>query len=197
MLLSAAPVLAQEIEGEGSPCHGAKEIYRYCPQSNFPYIWSWSVSAGASVTTLALDGNCYRAEVTLTKTPVTLTFNQTNPPTVPQVSNKTKYLAPRKCTATQPQGRAKPAESPSAAKLVVDWSRFKPGAASSMTQALKLAQERTTEAVSAGFASPKASTSVCTYVYWGCGSCAGGAARVDAYCTSGGAEPDFSYCESC
>jgi hypothetical protein len=37
----------------------------------------------------------------------------------------------------------------------------------------------------------------CSYVYWGCGSCGEGSARVDAYCGSGGSQPDFSWCEAC
>lgn len=38
----------------------------------------------------------------------------------------------------------------------------------------------------------------CSYVYWGCGSCGDGGARVDAYCTSsGGSQPDYSWCEAC
>lgn len=37
----------------------------------------------------------------------------------------------------------------------------------------------------------------CSYVYWGCGSCADGGARVDAYCGDGGSQPDFSWCEAC
>lgn len=41
------------------------------------------------------------------------------------------------------------------------------------------------------------STGDCTYVWWGCGSCGDGAARVDVYCGSGGSEPDYSYCEAC
>lgn len=41
------------------------------------------------------------------------------------------------------------------------------------------------------------SSESCTYVYWGCGSCGGDWARVDAYCGSGGSEPDYSWCELC
>lgn len=37
----------------------------------------------------------------------------------------------------------------------------------------------------------------CSYVYWGCGSCPDGGARVDAYCSSGSSEPDMSWCEGC
>ena len=37
----------------------------------------------------------------------------------------------------------------------------------------------------------------CTLVYWSCGSCGGDWARVDAYCGSGGSEPDYSFCELC
>lgn len=37
----------------------------------------------------------------------------------------------------------------------------------------------------------------CTYVYYGCGSCGEGYAVVEAYCTSGGSQPDFRWCEAC
>ncbi|CAM1357802.1 hypothetical protein [Tenacibaculum xiamenense] len=37
----------------------------------------------------------------------------------------------------------------------------------------------------------------CTLVYWACGSCGGNWALVDAYCGSGGSEPDYSFCELC
>ena len=37
----------------------------------------------------------------------------------------------------------------------------------------------------------------CTYVYSGCGSCADGGALVEAYCTAGGSQPDYSWCEPC
>lgn len=38
----------------------------------------------------------------------------------------------------------------------------------------------------------------CNFVYFGCGSCDAGAARVEAYCNGGGgAEPDYWWCEGC
>jgi hypothetical protein len=38
----------------------------------------------------------------------------------------------------------------------------------------------------------------CTVVYFGCGSCANGGARVEYYCSSsGGSDPDYVTCEPC
>lgn len=38
----------------------------------------------------------------------------------------------------------------------------------------------------------------CTVVYYGCGSCADGGARVEYYCnSSGGSQPDYVLCEPC
>ncbi|WP_394970359.1 hypothetical protein [uncultured Croceitalea sp.] len=59
--------------------------------------------------------------------------------------------------------------------------------------------ENSDDSQAKSFLSCLKSSETCTYVYWGCGSCSGGRARVDAYCDGGGggSQPDYSRCESC
>jgi len=37
----------------------------------------------------------------------------------------------------------------------------------------------------------------CTVVYHGCGTCAGGGALVEYFCSGGNGQPDYTRCESC
>lgn len=98
LIQSSAPVLAQgSIEGSASPCQNSTEKYKYCRSSNFPYHWSWSVTADATVNNLGSNQNCYFAEVIIKRNSTLLTFHQRNPPGVPQVHNVTKQINPRKC----------------------------------------------------------------------------------------------------
>lgn len=57
--------------------------------------------------------------------------------------------------------------------------------------------EKSDDANAKSFLSCLESSDSCSYVYWGCGSCGGDGARVDAYCGSGGSQPDYSWCEQC
>ena len=81
----------------------------------------------------------------------------------------------------------------------VDWSQYQPGG-NHPAQALldkiknKIDQLSTTGEIDKSMAEINS----CTYQYWGCGSCSGDQARVDAYCSSsGGSQPDYSWCEQC
>lgn len=96
---SPAAAYRQSIEGALSPCRGKTARYQYCPGNNHPYVWHWLADNGASVRTLPSTGdNCYHAEVTFGESSyVTITFRQSNPPGVPQVSNVQLTVSPRVC----------------------------------------------------------------------------------------------------
>ena len=97
---ATAGVDVNSIAGPASPCFASTSRYQYCPGSNFPYHWRWSVQgSGGSVTNLGTGDNCYHAEVSVADSPVTLTFHQSNPVGVPQVYDVRKYIVPRECEA--------------------------------------------------------------------------------------------------
>ncbi len=177
------------IIGPSDPCMDSKVRYRYCPGSNFPYHWSWSITGDAEVVNLGTSGNCYMAEVTIKKRPATLTFHQSNPVGVPQVQDVWKYIQPKKCQeATAP-----------ILKLEICWASYTPNSGhpadhllTKIWNKLKEMESLKSAEVSKHFAAE-----TCSYVYWGCGSCGEGGARVDVYCGSGGSQPDFSWCEAC
>lgn len=48
-----------------------------------------------------------------------------------------------------------------------------------------------------GAADRQIATSECQKVFLACGTCSDDRAKVEVYCGSGGAEPDYYYCEPC
>lgn len=86
------------IDGPAAPCLDSTTRYRFCPGSNFPYHWWWSITgAGASVVDMGTTQRCYLADVTVGSSPATLTFHQRNPVGVPQVHDVRKHIAPAEC----------------------------------------------------------------------------------------------------
>jgi hypothetical protein len=85
-------------------------------------------------------------------------------------------------------------------KIEVNWSEYDPDGAHPAQAMLNSIRAKLTELESEDPEGIKKhlSNEKCTYVYYACGSCSGGRARVDAYCSSnGGSQPDYSWCESC
>ncbi len=84
---------SDQIQGSGSASEGETHQYSYCKQENHPYHYSWSVSGDAIIENVWNSGNCYYSKVKFgSPTRIMLTFNQSNPPGVPQVHNVTKWI---------------------------------------------------------------------------------------------------------
>lgn len=98
-MVSAQNLDSGRIQGEAEPCQHTKAMYKFCPGSNFPYHWNWTITRDATVADYGTQDNCYLAEVSVGKKSTLLTFNQSNPPGVPQVHNVTKQITPRACAA--------------------------------------------------------------------------------------------------
>jgi hypothetical protein len=192
ILFSSVAFAQDRITGPDTPCIGSKAEYSYCRTENFPHQWRWSATADATVKDRGTTSTCYLAEVTLGKQSTLLTFHQSNPVGVPQVYNVTKQINPKKCEAT-----AKPSEP--IFKVEINWAEYQPDgkhpAQSLLDKAYKKRKELTNDKALA--LEPTSQSNSCTYVYWGCGSCPDGGAKVDAYCSDGGSQPDYSWCESC
>lgn len=80
------------IDGPARVIYNTTHKFSYCP-SNFPYLYKWRVSGDAQIIKESVSPSCYSCEVKFGKQPVTITFEQSNPPGVPQVFNETKYVA--------------------------------------------------------------------------------------------------------
>ncbi|HEY0501881.1 MAG TPA: hypothetical protein VGD42_00170 [Lysobacter sp.] len=84
--------------------------------------------------------------------------------------------------------------------ISINWKQYRPGGAHPAQALLdsihaRLQQLRSNKMLDI---SAHVNADECTYVYSGCGSCADGGAKVEAYCSSsGGSRPDFSWCEPC
>jgi len=83
--------LLEGITGESRPRSGRTYQYAFCP-TVFPYIWHWRVSGDAQLGREWTSSNCYFCEIKFNRQAATITFEQSNPPGVPQVSNVTKYV---------------------------------------------------------------------------------------------------------
>jgi hypothetical protein len=86
-----------QIEGAVNPCRGAVESYRLCKTADYPFHWRWSVNADAIVEDMGVQNNCYHAQVTVGRNPITLTFRHINPVNLPQWPDIAKYIVPRQC----------------------------------------------------------------------------------------------------
>lgn len=184
------------ITGVSNPCLNSKEQYSYCPGGNYPYHWRWSVSGDATVVDLGTTSTCYLAEVKIGKRATTLTFHQSNPVGVPQVQNVTKYISPKKCDKTD---AVIPDVKKPVAEVKVNWAEYKINSKHPNQKLLDQLFSKRQELMENKSLNLESSAKLenCSYVYWGCGSCPGGGARVEAYCGNGGSQPDYSWCESC
>lgn len=184
------------ITGVSDPCLDSRERYSYCPGVNYPYHWRWSVTGDATVTDLGTTSSCYLAEVKVGKRTTTLTFHQSNPVGVPQVQNVTKYISPKKCDKSK---TLIPDQTKPVAEVKVNWTEYNVGGKNPNQQLLDQLYSKRQELMENKSLNLNSSAKLenCSYVYWGCGSCPSGGARVDAYCGNGGSQPDYSWCESC